>query len=198
MPVHGRAVTLPEVGDWFQTIADLDATSEEAPGLASGLVAWLVAGGIVGAERTDCVLGADEGHPPGPRCTEAFDGPDFGLLTLGWNGLVAWWGRSVVDPGQGGGEVGCPHCDTIESFDEPLGAAFFEAIDAWYAQRPSDTTCRHCGRTIGINDWRWTDGAWAFANLGLTFWNWPPLRDDFVAGISRRLGHRVRLVAGKL
>jgi hypothetical protein len=186
------------VGDWFQTIADLDAASEEAPGLADVLVAGLVSDGIVSGECTDCGPGADGGHPPGPRYAEAFDGPDYGLLTLSWNGLFAWSGRTVVDPGQGGGEVGCPHCDTVESFDEPLGTAFFEAIDAWYTQRSSDTVCRHCGRTIAINDWQWTDGVWAFANLGLTFWNWPPLRDDFVAGIGLRLGHRVRLVAGKL
>ncbi|GAA3247556.1 hypothetical protein ACFO1B_38740 [Dactylosporangium siamense] len=182
------------MGDWFQTIADLDATAAEAPHLADGLVAWLVAEGIVSAERTDCVLSADEGHPPGPRCTEAFDGADHGLPSLATNGLHAWSGRTVVHPIQGSGEVGCPHCDK----DEPLGAAFFEAINAWYAQRPSDTACRHCGRTIAINDWHWPDAAWAFADLGLTFWNWPPLRDDFIAGIGRRLGHRVRLVAGKL
>ncbi|GAB3842356.1 hypothetical protein ACFPIJ_42880 [Dactylosporangium cerinum] len=186
------------MGDWFQTIADLDATSAEAPGLAGGLVAWLVADGIVSAERTDCVFGADEGHPPGPRYTEAFDGPDCVVLTLRTNGLHAWSGRTVVHPGQGSVEVGCPRCDTVEPFDEPLGAAFFEAIDAWYAQRPSDTACRHCSRTIAVNEWRWPDGAWAFANLGLTFWNWPPLSDDFVAGIGSRLGHRIRLVAGKL
>nr|BFE60964.1 hypothetical protein GCM10020063_054900 [Dactylosporangium thailandense] len=42
------------MGDWFQTIADLDATAEEAPGLADVVVADLVADGIVSAERTDC------------------------------------------------------------------------------------------------------------------------------------------------
>lgn len=186
------------MGDWFQTIADLDATAEEAPGLADMLVAGLVADGIVSVGRTDCGPGADGGHRPGPRYADAFDGPDDGLLTLRWNGMFAWSGRSVVDPGQGGGTVGCPHCHAMESFGEPLGAAFMEAIDTWYAQQPSDTPCLHCGQAIGINDWQWTDGVWAFADLGLTFWNWPPLRDDFVAGIGRRLGHRVRLVAGKL
>lgn len=192
------AGTLRGVGDWFQTIADLDATAEQAPSLADVLITTLVAEDIVRAERTDCGPGTDGAHPPGPRCSEAFDGPDGGLLTLRCNGLSAWCGRTVVDPGQGGGEVGCPYCNAIESFDEPLGAAFLEAIDAWHAHRPSDTACRHCGRAIGINDWQWTDGDWAFANLGLTFWNWPPLRNDFVAGISRRLGHQVRLVTGKL
>ncbi|MGI5243434.1 hypothetical protein [Dactylosporangium sp. CA-139066] len=37
----------------------------------------------------------------------------------------------------------------------------------------------------------------AFAHLGLTFWNWPPLRAGFVAA-ARRLGHRIRLGAGRV
>jgi hypothetical protein len=39
------------VGSGFQTIADLDATAEEAPGLAGSLAARLVAAEIVSAAR---------------------------------------------------------------------------------------------------------------------------------------------------
>jgi hypothetical protein len=31
----------------------------------------------------------------------------------------------------------------------------------------------------------------AFAELGLRFWNWPPLADAFVADLAARLGHRL-------
>ncbi|GAA4252075.1 hypothetical protein [Dactylosporangium darangshiense] len=185
------------MGDGFQVIADLDATGPEAPGLAEDLLGRLVAEGIVRAERTGCVLSADLGHPPGPRYADAFHGPDHGLLELHTNGLHVWSGQRVVDPGQGAGdEVGCPHSGAVESFGEPLGRAFLGAIDAWPAA--GDADCTSCGRVIGINDWEWEGGAWAFAHLGLTFWNWPPLREDFVGGVGRRLGHRVRLVSGKL
>jgi hypothetical protein len=34
----------------------------------------------------------------------------------------------------------------------------------------------------------------AFAELGLRFWNWPPLADGFVASVASALDHRV--VAG--
>ncbi|MET7914844.1 hypothetical protein ABZU45_02680 [Streptomyces avermitilis] len=42
------------MGDHFQTIVDLDARAGEAPEFAARVVEWLVAEGIVPAERTDC------------------------------------------------------------------------------------------------------------------------------------------------
>ncbi|HEX8632054.1 MAG TPA: hypothetical protein VF755_28170 [Catenuloplanes sp.] len=56
-----------------------------------------------------------------------------------------------------------------------------------------------CARRIGFNDWHWI-GGWPFAVgfLGLTFWNWPPLRIAFVAEVAHHLGHRVVVTRGKL
>jgi hypothetical protein len=34
--------------------------------------------------------------------------------------------------------------------------------------------------------------------LDLTFWNWPPLAEEFVAQVAERLGHRVIVMLGKL
>ncbi|MGW1658352.1 hypothetical protein [Streptomyces atratus] len=47
------------MGDHFQTIVDLDATEQDAARLGAGLLDWLIADGIVSAERTDCVLDND-------------------------------------------------------------------------------------------------------------------------------------------
>jgi len=55
------------VGDSFQIIADVEATEAEAPGLAASVVGWLTAEGIIAAEPTDCVLGAESGYAPGPQ-----------------------------------------------------------------------------------------------------------------------------------
>jgi len=35
---------------------------------------------------------------------------------------------------------------------------------------------------------------WGFGNLGLTFWNWPPLSEKFVQTITSKLRHRTVLV----
>jgi hypothetical protein len=184
------------VGDYFQVIADVEATGEEAPRLAADLLTWLVAEGIVRAERTDCVLGAPLGNPPGPRYEAAVSAPDEHLRTMRTNGVEVFAAATVVDSGQGGGddEFRCPHCGAVSTYGDPQWAPFETAMAAWHAGRPSDVPCVACGRSAPIGDWV----AWAFARVGLQFWNWPPLRPEFVAEAGRRLGHRVRLVDGKL
>jgi hypothetical protein len=73
---------------------------------------------------------------------------------------------------------------------------FTDAIGRWYEGGSGEVTRAHCGRDVGLNDWRW-DPTWAFGCLGFTFWNWPPLRDSFVTEASRLLGHRIAVVVGK-
>jgi hypothetical protein len=45
------------VSDWFETIADVEATAEEADRLAANVLDWLVECKIVVFETTDCVPG---------------------------------------------------------------------------------------------------------------------------------------------
>jgi hypothetical protein len=187
--------TIRRVGDWFQVIADVDATEEEAPRLAADVLSWLVATGIVSAERTDCVLGAPLGNPPGLRYETAVNEPDERLRTLWTNGVEVFAGATVVDAGQGADDdLVCPHCAAESSYEDPQWQTFQSGIESWHAGGRGDVTCVQCGRTAAVGDW----SKWAFGRVGIRFWNWPPLRDDFVAETARRLGHRVRLVDGKL
>jgi hypothetical protein len=59
------------MGDRFQVIADLDATTADAPRLAARVTAWLVAEGVLHAERARCVPGQSLGHSPGPHWERA-------------------------------------------------------------------------------------------------------------------------------
>ncbi len=86
------------MGDVFQTVADIDATPDEAAPLAGQVVAWLVAERIVLGERTRCLLGADGlGYPPGPRCARAADDAD--VPYPGGDGLDVRIGRTVFHGG---------------------------------------------------------------------------------------------------
>lgn len=60
----GMRLPLDTVGDFFQKLGDLEATADEAPGLAAAVSDWLVAEDIVSGELTDCVLGG-LGRRPG-------------------------------------------------------------------------------------------------------------------------------------
>jgi hypothetical protein len=185
------------LGERFQIIADVEAPAEEADELAAATVAWLVAGGIVAAELTDCGLSAPA-HPPGPHYTKAVTpGPYRGA-----GGVEVVTGRTVfysTDMEQ----VTCPHCGRATSLadrDGQLNEAWQELSDTigvWFGSGRGELPCRSCGRRVGLNDWTWSP-PWGFGYLGFTFWNWPRLSPPFLAGMSRRLGHRTVHPYGKI
>lgn len=119
------------VGDYVQTVVDLDATPAEAPALAERALDRLVREGIVRAGRTDCVLGAPLGNPPEEHWAKAVAEPDREPA----DGLDAEIGRTVFHGGQGGAHYAvCPQYDErtcfctgtwkeIEGADEPFFAA---------------------------------------------------------------------------
>lgn len=108
------------MGDYFQIIADVEATQAEAQALAESVVRWLAGDGIIMPTATDCVLGAESGYPPGPRYDVATTVPSAYLLGLRANGLEVSTDRQVFHPGQGElAPVRCPRCDP----DGPAGGS---------------------------------------------------------------------------
>ncbi|MGI5349788.1 hypothetical protein ACQEU8_16585 [Streptomyces sp. CA-250714] len=191
------------MGSHFQTVVDLDATPLDAPALAARGLDWLVGEGIVLAERTDCVLGAPLGHPPGPRWAEAVDEEDWGP----GDGLKIDTGRTVFNGGQGDPTyAGCPHCgahvdfyteelEEIEGSWEPFG----KAMETWYETGRAAVGCPDCGRTGDVTKWTWDGDFYAFGYLGFEFWNWPEFSARFLDRFAHALGsHRTALVWGKL
>lgn len=177
------------MGDHFQTIADIDATPEQAEELGARVVAWLVAEGIVHAERTYEMLGKSV-YSPGPRWDDVTQRPEQGGcdgLAVVTSGTV-FWGSLGSD-----GSPVCPHCS------EPApGAPWPEAMDAWHSTGAAELDCPACDRPVPLPEWTWEDDRFAFAHLGFEIWNAARLRPEFVAEFGRVLGHRIRTVAGKL
>ena len=197
------------VGDWFQTIADIQASPQEADTLAADIRSWLIYSGIVSAERTDCVLGDDLGYPPGPRADEVVDASGWSdpWQDMWFNGLDIVTGRTVFDAGQGEPmAVTCPYCSVeIELVDENFELddvawePFREVVHGWSDGRVVITPCTACMQPVEPASWKWADDYFAFGHLGFTFWNWPPLRSEFVAEVTRRMGgHQTVLLDGKV
>jgi uncharacterized Zn-finger protein len=195
------------VGAGFQIIADVEVTEAEAPGLAASVVGWLTAEGIIAAELTDYVLGAESGYAPGPRYTAAVTEPGEWLLELRSNGVEVCTSRNVFIPFRGGaGPVACPRCgQTVELEDPATGQPtarwdlFSDALDTWMAGGSGAVTCPRCGQVTAFNDWLWlTRFLFAIGFLGFTFCTWPELSELFVAQMRSHLGHRVVLTGGKL
>src|SRR5262249_530480 len=162
-------------------LGDLDATAEEAPGLAESLLAWLVAEEIVTGELTDCVLGG-MGRGPGRRHGTALEDPDDtdGVWARLWtNGLEIDVGRNVYYGGQGGvSDAACPKCGNIERFGD-----FSDAYNDWGQNGVADHACPACARRSPTNDWI-LEPQWGIGHLLLTFWNWPPLSKRFRDDVS--------------
>jgi hypothetical protein len=197
------------VGDWFQTVVDVQARSQEAESLAELVRDWLISSGFVSADQTDCVLGSGLGYPPGPRADEVVDGVAW---SSPWqnaqaNGLEIVVGSTVFDAGQGEpAAVACPHCTArvplVDMGHEPIEEAwkpFHDVLQGWSEGREVAVACPACAQDVPAQGWQWADDYFALGRLGFRFWNWPPLRPAFVAEFTRRLGgRRTVLLAGKL
>jgi hypothetical protein len=174
------------VGDCFQKLGDLEATAQEAPGLAAAVSAWLVAEDIVLGELTDCVL-AGLGRRPGLRHGNALENPDDagGAWTTLWtSGLEIEVARQVYYGGGGGvSDAACPNCGNIQRFHD-----FSKALDDWFNLGIADHACAACTRRSLINDWI-LEPQWGVGHLQLTFWNWPPLSKQFRQEVSTHLNH---------
>jgi hypothetical protein len=183
------------VGDTFQKLGDLDATADEAPGLAASVSARLVTEDIVSGELSDCVF-VGLGRRPGLRhgdALENLDDADGVWTTLSTNGLHIDVGRQVYYGGQGGvSDAACPNCGSVELFSD-----FSAALDDWYKTGTADHGCPTCTRHSLINDWR-LEPQWGVGHLQLTFWNWPPLSKQFQKAVSTYLNdHRLLYICDK-
>jgi len=191
------------MGDHFQTLVDLDATAADAQELAIRALAWLVDEGIVSPERTDCVLGAREGNPPGAQWANAVIEPDWAPS----DGLKIETERTVFWGGQGDAQYAkCPQCAGqttfyTESWDYIEGSrdAFSAAMEVWHETGEATVTCQDCAKASALSSWRWADDYFAFGYLGFEFWNWPEFDPRFLTDLARVLGdHQVVRVWGKL
>ncbi|MFF2654137.1 hypothetical protein [Streptomyces sp. NPDC058045] len=193
------------MGDYFQTFVDLDAGPEDAQQYADRAVRWLVAKGIVLAERTDCVIGPPLGHPPGPKWAEAVD--CHSSQEAPYDGLAVCVGREIFDSGQGDPEaVTCPRCAASTSLvdddwelDLGLWRPFRQAMDTWESTGTGEAPCPACAHPVPITEFTYEGCEFAYGCLGLTFWNWPEFTGEFEEDLSEALdGHRVECIEGKL
>ncbi len=183
------------MGDFFQIIVDAQVSIEEAKQLASSVSQWLIGRRVIEAITKDCVLSETGiGYPPGPGYREVVDYDGFDVDDLSVNGLNIVVGRTVFTPGQGNLEKICPQCKMRTVCDDK----WFDAVSQWYQNGESSSLqCLNCGCVAPLAGWD-TYPKWGFGNLGFVFWNWAPLKKNFVDEFAIRLGHRITFMANKL
>jgi hypothetical protein len=178
------------MSDSKQSIVDVEAPDAEARLLEPVVLDWLISESIVEAAATDCTLGDAPGRRPGPGADAAVEGSMEDTLRLRTNGAAIEVGRRGFDTGGNGVELHCSACEL--AFDP--GAAYVDAVGRWFELNDDVVfACPGCGKVRRLADW---DGPFAFGlgALGVSFWNWPPLRRQFVRRVGELLGHRVVVV----
>jgi predicted RNA-binding Zn-ribbon protein involved in translation (DUF1610 family) len=140
---------------------------------------------------TDCVLRSGGlGDPPGQNLDAAVEGATDTTRCLWTNGLAIVVGRTIFDGGQNGIELRCPRCGVTF---EPEGD-WVNAVDAWVnGDDAASYACPSCRWEQPLREWTgpWP---WGFGHLGLEFWNWPPLKSEFIDQMSSLMPGRLRLV----
>jgi hypothetical protein len=127
----------------------------------------------------------------GPAATTAFPGhADFfeQLGSVANTGVDIITERQVFHPAENYEPPTCPVCES--PIDEE---AHHDLIDDWLSGPEPMLKCPTCRSSALVGDWR---GEWTFhvGELAVTFNNWPPLSDEFMENLGRRLGTRWRVV----
>lgn len=189
------------MGDHCHSLVDLDATASEAPELAERIRSYLVGREIIVEAVTDSVLGVGGGHCPGSESALAHEPGNESFRGLQTNGVAILQTRTVFDSGEGDHSIVCGACSHATEFDGTNDEAMFrwqDAITDWYEGNDGALlSCPSCSAAERLTEWH-HNPAWGFGHFGITFWNWPTLKGSFVEEVQQYLGHRLRLVRGKL
>ena len=173
------------MGDQCVTIVEISVGPLEAADRADVIVQWLVDSGIVvpNQRRNQWQPSA---YRPGAhvrRAAPTWHDVDYTLANNGVDVLVE---RQLYHSLEEYRPPACPVCG------HRLDEATHEALATpWLAGQEPSVTCRACGATNPLGDW---PDSYQVGELAVSFHNWPPLAEEFVAALGGRMGPRWRVV----
>ena len=179
------------MGDSYIKIVPQNVLTEEVNELADKILKFLIDKKIISPDKTDCTLG-EPGYCPGDNYNEILL-DDNGLLNLITNGLELTIGERTVFWANDIQEIKCPNCNT-NIIDLDWG----QKIEEWTSNTGDDEIeCPNCKKVNSIVDFVF-EPAWAFGELGLTFWNWGTFKESFFAELESITGKKMKIIFGKL
>lgn len=183
------------MGDWYTKLVPKNIKKEEVTAKAQLLRNNLVDRKIISTEMKDNILSDYLGYSPGENCFDILskESSEYPFLDLVTNGMELVQVRTIFYNTDGPYSLKCPHCQ-----GENIKAGWYPLISSWEENIGQDQlSCLHCLRSTSIAEYQF-DPNWAFGNLGLIFWNWPPFKTEFIEGLEDLLGTPIDIVEGKL
>jgi len=170
----------------FEAIVCIDVTLPKAAEVGERLREWLFREQILSPDLDD-----EQAHRAGPKAWPTWgDAPADGLdlnqtasakLIIGRNIYWSEWGHNLY----------CPVCQyTFEPEDEDA----LEAMAQWERGEPArEVGCPECKLRKPLTDW---DSDFGYGNLGIEFWDRPPLAYWFVHRVQRLTDSRITVASG--
>jgi hypothetical protein len=156
---------------------------------AQEILRWLIANDIVEPVPSHCALGSEHGYAVSKGALSVVVEPKYLRFGPGQiNGVSVITERTIFNTGQNGiEELTCPNCKN------DISQEVWDFFDPWASGETDDLTCPSCGNPNEIHDYTFKP-EWGFSNLGFEFWNWPPLKQEFIEDLKRRLECDVNIV----
>jgi len=181
------------MSDSFITIVPTRVTADEVTEISKRTIDWLTKREIISQNLTDCVLGQNKGYSPGPKYNDIVDDINYELKKLKTNGLEIIINRQVFHNGENGlNEIRFQKCGA-NNIDSDWG----EIIDSWDNKENDVLKCSECNNETSITNYDFRP-KWGFGEFGLTFWNWPNLKNDFMDDLKRFLNKDIEMIYGRL
>ena len=181
------------MGDIYISIVPIDVDESAVEHVELRVLTWLQEEQIVKKELTDCVLGKGLGFAPDVHYKRAIheDSDANRILSLKTNGLEAIMSRTVFTS-HGLDSLNCPNCG-----HDIMNTDWQSSVDDWHKGGAGLFTCNQCEKADSITEMIFSP-AWAFSNIGFTFWNWGMLKDSFIKDFERIADHKCMVISGKL
>lgn len=177
---------LGTVSDDCVTVVEISVGPLEAADRADTVIGWLLDTGVVAENARRDQMWQPSAYRPGPRVRTAAPGWQETDYTLANNGVDVLVERQLYHALSAYVPPACPRCG--HRLDE---ATHESLVEPWLEGREPAARCDSCGRITPLGDW---PDSCQVGELAVTFHNWPPLAETFVAELGAQMGPRWRVV----
>jgi hypothetical protein len=147
---------------------------------------WLIENNVIQSVLSDCVLSSGLGYSIGNEAKLVVKEPNFLPNGLKANGMEIITQRTIFHADELDTIV-CPECKSA------IPEAGIEAFASYHNDGNSNLKCSVCKAVINLNNLI-ISPVLGFCDLGFTFWNWPPFKEDFIELFENKLGCKIRII----